>query len=244
MLLDGHPFTISNQAVDIWRFPLQASSAVVACLEESLSPDERDRAARFHFDHLRRSYICGRGALRHLLARYLQVSPSSIRFAYGVKGKPALADQPSLRFNLAHAGDLAAVAFTADCEIGIDLEPIRPMPDLQQIAGRFFCPEESAEILSLPPVERDRAFFLCWTRKEAYVKAVGEGLSLPLSDFRVTVRSNEPTRLIHIGYSEKDAKAWTLEDLYLAPEFAAAIAYRDRPRVLNIQPIHEIADLL
>jgi 4'-phosphopantetheinyl transferase len=244
MLADGHQFLLSRQAVHIWRFPLEAAPAVVASLEDILSPDECERAARFGFDHLRISYICGRGALRHLLGRYLRVSPSSIRFAYGPKGKPALADQASLQFNLAHAGKLAAAALTVGCEIGVDLEPFRPLPDLEQVARRFFCPEETAEILSLPSGERERAFFLCWTRKEAYIKAVGEGLALPLINFRVTVHPGDPARLLHIGHSQASARAWTLEDLFLAPDFAAAIAYRDRPRTVTIHPILEIADLL
>ena len=244
MLVDGHSFTVSNHAVHIWSFPLETSSAVLASLAEVLSPDEKDRAARFRFEHLRHAYICGRGALRSLLGRYLNVPPASIRFQYGAKGKPSLAPENRIQFNMTHAGNLAAVALTADCEIGIDLEPIRLLPDMDHIASRFFCPEESAELRSLPAAERAHAFFLCWTRKEAYIKAVAGGLSIPLSNFRVTLHPEVPARFVHIGESPTIAQSWTLQDLRLDPKFAAAIAYRAEPRALSIRPAIQIANLL
>jgi 4'-phosphopantetheinyl transferase len=209
----------------------------------TLASDEIDRAARFRFRSLRQSFIIARGALRHLLGHYLETQPANIRFSYGSNGKPAITPFVGIQFNMTCSGSLAAIALTADCTIGIDLEQVRPMPDMQQIAERFFCPEEAAEIMSLPLDERERAFFCCWTRKEAYIKAVGEGLSIPLDSFRVTVLPVTPVRFVHCGRDTSAAETWTLHDLSLAPGHAAALAYRDRQRSLSIFPTVGAAEL-
>jgi 4'-phosphopantetheinyl transferase len=212
--------------------------------ERVLVKHETDRAARFSFSHLRESFVIARGALRYLLGRYLDLHPASIRFIYGSNGKPALASAANIQFNITHSGSLAAVALTADCQIGVDLEQIRPLSDLQHIADRYFCSEEAAEIMSLPPSERERAFFCCWTRKEAYIKAIGDGLSAPLDGFRVTVQPNTPARFVHLGHDTTAAETWTLHDLCLASDYAAALAYRDRQRSLSIFPIVDLAEFL
>jgi 4'-phosphopantetheinyl transferase len=113
---------------------------------------------------------------------------------------------------------------------------------MQQIAAHFFCSEEATEIMSLPPSERERAFFCCWTRKEAYIKAIGDGLSVPLDSFRVTVLPNTPAHFVHLGHGAADTDAWTLHDLCLAPDYAAALAYCDRQRSLSIFPIVDLAE--
>lgn len=165
------------------------------------------------------------GALRYLLGSYLDSHPASIRFIHGSRGKPALASAAALQFNITHSGALAAVALTTECPIGIDVELIRPVSDMERIAGCFFCMEEAEEIMSLPPKERDRAFFRCWTRKEAYVKAIGYGLSTPLDCFRVTLEENTPARSVHIGHDPAPAEEWTLHDLRLDSDYAGAIAH-------------------
>src|SRR5262249_20133919 len=149
-----------------------------------LAPDEKERAARFHFEHLRSAFIAARGVLRCLLGGYLNRHPGRVQFRYGARGKPALEPDAGIEFNLAHSGGLAVLAFASGCPIGVDLEQIRPIPELREIAARFFCAEEAAEIASLPSGERQRSFFRCWTRKEAYIKATGDGLSAPLDQFR------------------------------------------------------------
>src|SRR5262249_7275622 len=154
-----------------------------------------------------------RGALRYLLGHYLHCDPAKVSLVYGLKGKPAVESPSSLQFNMTHSGDLAVIAFTVHREIGVDVEQIRPLADMQQIANRFFCTEEATEIMSAPQTERERAFFLCWTRKEAYIKATGDGLSAPLGSFRVTVQHDRPARFIHIQHNETEAKAWMLHDL-------------------------------
>ena len=210
--------------------------------EPVLAMDELDRAGRFHFSHLRQSFVLARGSLRCLLGRYLELHPSSIRFSYSSKGKPAVEGGTHIHFNMTHSGSLAAIAITADCQIGIDVEQVRPLSDMQQIAEHFFCSEETSEIMSFSPSERERAFFCCWTRKEAYIKAIGDGLSAPLDGFRVTVLPNTPARFVHLGHGAADTDAWTLHDLCLTPDYAAALAYCDRQRPLSIFSIIDLVE--
>src|SRR5471030_1076578 len=237
-------FDLCGRDVHVWTLRTGGSGAVAAKFEPVLAPVERAHAKRFRFDHLRHSFVITRGALRYLLGRYLDLHPSIIRFGFGPKGKPALASAAGIEFNATHSGGLAVFAFTVGRQIGVDLEQIRPLTGTQHIADRFFCPEEAADIVSLPPSERERDFFCCWTRKEAYVKAIGDGLSAPLDEFRVTVHPNEPARMIHLAHDKNAAKAWTLHDLSLASGYAAALAYRDRQRSVFVFPIRDAIETL
>ena len=234
---------LSGREVHIWTLPTTAANATAVMFEPVLAPDELDRAGRFHFIHLRESFVIARGALRCLLGRYLGLHPKSIRFSYGSKGKPALEPAARIQFNMTHSGSLAAIAITVDCQIGLDTEQIRPLSDMLQIAAHFFCSEETADIMSLPSSERERAFFCCWTRKESYIKAIGDGLSAPLDGFRVTVLPGTPAQFVRIGHGAADTDAWTLHDLSLAPGYAAALAYSGRQRPLSIFSIIDLAEL-
>ena len=226
--------TLSERDVHVWTLRTPVADGVALKFEAVLSPDERDRAARLRFDPLRRSFVVARGALRSLLGRYLGLHPGSIHFNYGTKGKPALPFPAPIDFNTTHSGDLTAFAFIVGCQIGIDLELIRPLSEMKEIVDRFFCPNEASEILSLESSERQRAFFCCWTRKEAYVKAIGDGLSAPLADFRVTVQPDKPPHIIHVAHDTTAGKLWTLHNLSLAPDYAGAIAYRSQQRSLSV----------
>jgi 4'-phosphopantetheinyl transferase len=239
-----HSFELGTRNVHVWSVCTEASKAVEERFERVLAPDERDRAARFRFDHLRHSFVLGHGALRILLGRYLNTPPARIQFKYGPKGKPALAPLASIDFNASHSGGLVVFAFTRGCEIGIDLEQIHPIEDMRDIADRFFCPEEAAELMSLPVNQRERAFFLCWTRKEAYIKAIGDGLSAPLNGFRVAMQPTQPARFIHLAQDKNAAKEWTLQDLQLASDYAAALAYRGSARRIVVSPIIDPEELL
>jgi 4'-phosphopantetheinyl transferase len=243
-VIAGRSFDLGGRNVHIWTVRVEASSAVAAQFELVLGPDEKDRAARFRFDNLRRSFVLARGTLRMLLGCYLDVAPASIQFKYGSKGKPALAAPACVDFNASHSGGLAVFAFTAGCEIGVDVEQIRPLQDIQSIADRFFCSEEAADLMSLPADQRQHGFFLCWTRKEAYIKAIGDGLSAPLDGFRVTLHPSQPARFIHLAHDTNLAQRWTLHDLRLAPNYAAALAYRDSERPVAVLPIIDPAELL
>ena len=226
-------FELSGRDIQVFPVSIQAPVRVVDQFRSLLSSDEAARAARFRFEHLQHSFILARGALRILLGRYLNTPPRDLEFRYGAKGKPALAGSASLQFNASHSGDLALFAFTLDCDLGVDIEAVRPMPDLEDVARRFFSTDEAAELMALSPGQRDQAFFLCWTRKEAYIKATGEGLSAPLDAFRVTLRPGDPARMVHLECDPIAAQAWTLHDLALDTRYAGALAYRDSPRPLE-----------
>jgi len=145
---------------------------------------------------------------------------------------------------MTHSGDVAMIALTLGREIGVDVEQIRPLSDMERIADRFFCPEEASEVMAVPHVERARAFFRCWTRKEAYIKATGDGLSAPLSSFRVTVRPELPARFVSVQHSAAEAEAWTLHDLQVAVGYAAALAYRDQQRSLDMFSLADLEGLI
>lgn len=239
-----HSFDLAGRNVHIWTVRTEASREVATQFELVLAPDEKSRAALFRFGHLRHSFIIARGVLRILLGCYMDVLPASIQFKYGLKGKPALVAPSDVDFNVSHSGGFAVFAFTAACKIGIDVEQIRPLQNLQSIADQFFCPEEAAELMSVADNEREHSFFLCWTRKEAYIKAVGDGLSTPLNSFRVTLQPGQPARLVHLAPDSNAAEGWMLHDLQLARNHAAALAYRDMDRPVSVFSIVDPSEAL
>jgi 4'-phosphopantetheinyl transferase len=210
--------------VHLWAVSLEASPEREMVLRRLLTREEAARADRFHFDRHRRRFIVRRGVLRLLLAAYLGDDPARVRFGEGEKGKPyvpqdAVVPLEQLYFNLSDSKDLAVYAFTRGAELGVDVEILRPMPDALQIAERFFSAEERECLRRVPPEATARAFFNCWTRKEAYIKAIGEGLSEPLDRFSVTLLPDEPARFVHLGGDRERAAAWTLH--HLVPEDGA-----------------------
>jgi 4'-phosphopantetheinyl transferase len=242
--IESCSFDLSGRNVHVWAVRTEAPGAVAERFELVLGPEEKGRAARFRSDHLRYSFVIARGVLRILLGHYLNASPNSIRFKYGARGKPALAVPANIEFNVSHSAALAVFAFTAGCEVGVDIEQIRALQDMQTIADRFFCSEEATELMSLTADQRERGFYLCWTRKEAYVKATGDGLSTPLDCFRVTLQPSQPARFIHLAHDTRAAESWTLHDLRLASNYAAALAYRDTKRPVALFRIVSPAELL
>ncbi len=218
---DAAPVT---REVHLWAADLKPAAERVAALRRLLTPEEIARAARFHFDRHRRRFIVRRGVLRLLLAHYLEREPEALRFEEGEKGKPFVTQEAEesearLHFNLSDSKDLAVYAVTRGAELGVDVEILRPMPDAQQIAERFFSVEEQDRLRRVPPERKAQAFFNCWTRKEAYIKAIGEGLSEPLDRFSVTLLPEEPTRFVHLGGDARLAARWTL--LHMVPEEGA-----------------------
>ena len=192
-----------------------------------LAADEQERADRFVFEHDRQHYTVGRGFLRQILGRYVGLEPAQLRFSYGPQGKPDLADSrlsAALRFNLSHSKGLALVGLTQRHELGIDIEGIRTLDDMDKIAERFFSAAENVVYAQVPAALKSVAFFNCWTRKEAYIKAIGEGLSHPLDTFDVTLAPGAPARLLR---AEKDPQAinrWSLMTLEPAPGYIGALA--------------------
>jgi len=239
------PLALDDREVQLWVVRLEASDHTFARAFSWLSPDEVERADRFRFDKHRKAFVLGRAALRALIGGYLRFPPEEASFNYGPKGKPALSRPPApLFFNMSNSGDLAAYAFTFDCEIGVDVEHRRRLLEIESIAQRFFASEEVAELMGLSEAERPDGFFNCWTRKEAYIKAVGEGLSVPLDSFRVTLQPGVPARMVDLHGSTAAAEHWTLHAFTPEPEYAGAIAYRDQPRPITAQPLTTADDLL
>lgn len=188
-----------------------------------LTGDELARASRFVFDVHRDRYLAGRLALRELLGRYLDRAPGDVRFAYGPYGKPEVPGE-ALRFNVAHSDDLAVIGLTEDDRLGVDVERTRALRDIDSLAGTVFSAHELDVFRSLPPASKGQAFFNCWTRKEAFVKAVGEGLSHPLDAFDVTLRPGEEARLLQVEGSPARAAGWSLLDLRPMDGWAGAVA--------------------
>ena len=218
--------TVPLGRVDIWSLRTDDPDLPLSRLESLLAQDELDRANRFCFDHLRRNYILARGFLRLLCADYMQTDPASLFLRYGANGKPELGSECKLRFNLSHSGALTIFAFAYELELGVDVERIRDIKDIEAVARRFFCPEEASEVLGTAEAERARIFHTCWTRKEAYIKATGDGLSTALNSFRVTVRNDEPARLAHIDFSEDEGSRWTMRNLALPLPYVGALCHR------------------
>jgi 4'-phosphopantetheinyl transferase len=234
-----------SASIRVWVVQLEASHHYYAQCLSWLSPDENARAARFHFDEHRRAFVLGRGVLRALLGRLLEMPPAQIQFSYGPKGKPGLADSSfPIRFNVSNSGNLAVYAFTEDCDIGIDVEQLRPIPEIEHIAERFFASAETSELMALPEPDRAQAFFNCWTRKEAYIKAVGDGLSVPLDSFRVTLRPGAAAEMLCLGGSIEAANGWTMHDFAPAPGFVGAIAYAGHAREIVFNRLVTASELL
>ena len=217
----------ARHTIHVWRAPLDAPASSVERLCSSLADDERRRAEAFRFPRDRARYIIGRATLRLLLGRYLNCDPGRLRFRYGAHDKPALAPEfggDIHRFNMSHSHGLALIALTQRREIGVDLERIRPEVALADIARRFFSPGEVTALFSLPEGERVDAFFACWTRKEAYIKAKGEGLAIPLDQFDVSLGRDAPPAIVSTRWDPAEASRWSLRDLHPGPDFAAAVA--------------------
>jgi 4'-phosphopantetheinyl transferase len=206
----------------VWRIELDCAATSIATLKATLSPEEQGKAARFRTPELCERWTVARGALRCILASYAQSEPKSLVFRLGPYGKPDLAwPAADITFNLSHTCGLALLAITGGRRVGIDAEMVRSGIEVEDMSRKFFAPAEADEILALAPDVRLAAFFACWTRKEAFVKALGTGLSVPLHHFRVTVRADQPARLVSVDGEEPDQ--WSLLDVG-EPNIAAALA--------------------
>jgi 4'-phosphopantetheinyl transferase len=213
---------LAEDEIHLWRASLDLRKEVLDRCASILSQDERLRASRFLFPRDRDHFVAARGILRELLGKYAADSPALVEFQYGERGKPALRAEngkPLVRFNLSHSHGLAVYAFARNRELGIDLEPIRPEFSGEDIAERYFSPQELEEWRRLTPELRAEAFFLCWTRKEAYVKARGEGLQIPLASFSVTLTPGQSETLQSV-----DSARWRLLSFRPASGYAAALA--------------------
>ena len=211
---------LPENQVQVWRTALPRTEQEAAPYLPLLSPDEQARAGRFILPRSRAAFVGARGTLRLLLGRYLGIDPAQLRFCYSPQGKPAL-EGHDLCFNLSHSGSLALHAFSRRLPLGIDVERLRPEVADAQIARRFFSPREVAALELVAPQRRTEAFFTCWTRKEAYLKARGEGLSLGLDAFAVSL--DEPAVLLHSDQGEGECRRWRLCALRPGPGYVGAL---------------------
>jgi 4'-phosphopantetheinyl transferase len=220
-------YGLQDGEVHVWLVDLDEAASALAQLEGTLTEDELERTRRFRFEHHRRQYITSRGMLRRLLGHYLAEAPDQIRFSYGPQGKPYLAGSstPKLFFNLAHSHKLALYAFSTGMDLGIDMEYMQPIEDAAQIVWHYFSLREARAYFSLPqPEQKQLAFFQAWTRKEAFLKATGEGLATPLDQVEVTLGFQDYPQFLSLPAPFLIESGWYLVDLRPHPCYYGALA--------------------
>ena len=219
-------FRVPGFDVDVWTFTRPSCSRTAALLWPLLNTQERSRAEAFRFAHDQYRFVITHGALRIILGHYVDVPPAELDFLFSRRGKPALKPTPGLpdiRFNLSHSGSRAMLAIAPKREVGVDIECIDARHDGMAIAERFFSLREREALWSLPSDEREQGFFSCWTRKEAYLKARGDGLFTPLQDFDVSVAPGGPVLLVS-RIEPGEADRWHIQELPTEPGYVAALA--------------------
>jgi 4'-phosphopantetheinyl transferase len=217
---------LSEARVDAWLISLAEPSAADDSRVAVLSQDERERAARFKFDGHRRLYVAAHAAVRRILSRYLKVRPEELRFVNGSSGKPSLTGKfaaSGLRFNLSHSHEMALLGVTRGREIGVDIEWIKEDYGYQEVAKRFFTPNEVAQLRSLPASLQRQAFFKCWTSKEAFLKAKGTGLSGKLDEVEIALADDRTVRV------RASVSGWTLSELTADRGYEAAVVTEAGP---------------
>ena len=227
---------ISKGQLHVWRADLDLPEACLTRLHLVLSPEEMDRAKRFYFPKDRDRFIVSHACVRDVLSGYLQVKPEQIKFITNSFGKPALAadsEGKDLEFNLSHSNRFALLAVSQGMRVGVDVEFIRMEFGGVEIARRFFSPSEVQALLSLPTELQSEAFFRCWTRKEAYIKGKGRGLSLPLDEFDVSVLPGEPAALLNTRPDPGDAARWSMFQVDPAPGYSGTVAVEGHSMELN-----------
>ncbi len=218
---------LAKNNVHVWAFRLELQPAALAWLTCSLCAEECERAARFRFDHHRNRFIVGRSVLRRILGHYLDCDPAVIEFAYGPHGKPVIAgplNGSELHFNLAHSEGIALVGITRAGLIGVDIEQIRSLKDADELVARFFSPRENEAYQRLPAEQKPTAFFNLWTRKEAWLKATGDGIAQYLNRVEVSFLPETPARLLSLPGDFQPEITWSLHELAPSAGFAAAMS--------------------
>jgi 4'-phosphopantetheinyl transferase len=227
--------------VHVWRASLAAEPYTIQNLQRVLSADEVARAERFHFARDRQHFIVARGLLRTLLGRYLSREPEDLSFVYSAYGKPALArltasdEMRMLHFNLSHSRELVLFVFATRRLVGIDVEYMRTTIEYEQLAKHYFSTNEYTMLQKVPSEMRCAAFYHCWTRKEAYIKARGKGLSLPLDLFDVSLRPGEPATLLNSREDPQEPLRWFLRTLAPGESYAAALAVENTEDTIDWQ---------
>jgi len=222
--------SLDQDEAHLWVVPLGISAEKSSYFKSILFVDEQERAGRFRKIRDAQRYIATRGSLRILLGGYLTIEPDRLRFAYDPSGKPRLAGEEtltSIRFSVSHSDDLALFGFARGHKIGVDVERIRPDIGVEDLAARYFSPNEFKQLCSLPADQRREAFYCGWTRKEAYLKARGEGLSFPLDRVEVSLTPHEPV-ILKASSDPGVSRRWILQHLSPAPGYIGAAAVEGR----------------
>jgi 4'-phosphopantetheinyl transferase len=218
---------ISLQEIHVWRIRLAQPSETVKRLEQVLNTEEIKRADRYRTELLRIRFVIGRGSLRTILGRYVAEAPEQLAFRYGERGKPALADRSSgldIQFNTSNSNDIAVVAIALGRQLGVDVEQVRPIENFDRIVAHHFSAQERSGFSRLSEDQRLEAFFRCWTRKEAYLKATGEGLSRALDSFDVSLAPGDSPKLLRVDGSPEELTRWEFQDLLVGRNYIGSIA--------------------
>lgn len=227
-------YSLADDRVDVWVVQLSFDAHLLPRLRSLLGPEEAARARALRFERLREIYTMAHGILRVLIGRYVSEEPAKLRFSLGPAGKPRVVSPDRIQFNLSHSDDLALFAFTRVSDLGVDVEKIKPVDNFLGIARRFFCAGEIDDLMLCPREQRQQAFFRCWTRKEAYLKAVGSGLQVSPDTFRVSLAASTPARLLHVQGDQDAAEKWILHSLDFSPRYCAALAYAAPRRQVRV----------
>ena len=224
---------LPSNTVHLWTGQFDRLHTKRAEFESLLTDDERKRAERFISDMVRDKFILARGWLRTVLSQYLDQSPESIVFTYGKRGKPSIHNS-DIHFNLSHSDNVLMLGVIKDREIGVDVEQIHPQPNMALIAHDNFSAKEFTALYELPETERLHAFYNCWTRKEAYIKAVGDGFALPLQDFDVTLKPDTPPRFLRI--KDDDPAKWSLLHIDTLDDAIGAVCVKGAMPQIKLMP--------
>ena len=224
---------IDDSKIDIWSVSIEQHVNKLPDYWELLSSFEKEKANRFRFEKDKNCYVIARGLLRILLSRYLNLKSQKINFRYAEKGKPYLQHPSNIKFNLSHSKNCIVLAFTKNIEIGIDVEYTKNNLEILQVADSFFSKQEIKELKSLQPIYRLSAFYNCWTRKEAFIKATGDGLSFPLNQFTVSLESSKSAEIKEILWDNKEKDLWSLETFTPQKDYIGAVASRNKIKDIN-----------
>lgn len=209
----GHLWKIDSRTLE---------GSEVSCLSV-LSEDEKARADKFRFRRDRLIYVLARGVLRKLLASYIGKAANQIDFEYNEQGKPSVRSASNVKFNVSHSRDMILIGFTRKVDIGVDIEWNKRPIEIQEVAKSFFSDGEVSDLLGLPEKDQLAAFYNCWTRKEAFIKAKGGGLSIPLDQFEVSLKPDLPPRLMSVRWDQQEVAKWNMERFYIDNDYTCAV---------------------
>ncbi len=229
------PLTLNSQEVHIWNVYIPQQLDRLDVYWHILSTDEQEKAQRFRFQKDKNCSIIARAILRELLAEYLEIDSKKIEFKYTEKGKPYLTLPKNIYFNISHSKDCIALAFSKTPILGVDIEYTEHPIEVLSVASSFFSETENQILKNLPLEQHQKAFYTCWTRKEAFIKATGDGLSFPLKEFSVSFQKNTYPQLLETLWDINEKKRWTLEAFIPFKNYIGAIAIRNNNRALAIK---------